>query len=101
MPSVGNQITTNISTREVQVSQKPISLTPAEYSLLVDMVRHEGGVLARSALMEKVSDSEHANAPRFAEIYTRRLRSKLESNSTKPRLIVPEQEVDNELAERS
>lgn len=88
--TIGNEITVNFATREVFVSGKRQNLTPTEFQLLSELVRNEGRVLTHSNLLEKVWGSEYADDPSFVKKYIYRLRSKIEPDTSNPKMIITE-----------
>ena len=87
--SIG-ELTINFSTHETFLSGRRVRLTPVEYSLLSELVRNEGRVLTHRVLMEKVWGSEYTDELSFIKKYIYRLRSKLESDASKPQMILSE-----------
>ena len=87
--SIG-ELTINFSTHETFLSGRRVRLTPVEYSLLSELVRNEGRVLTHRVIMEKVWGSEYADELSFIKKYIYRLRSKLESDASKPQMILTE-----------
>jgi len=87
--SIG-ELTINFATHEAFLSGRRVKLTPVEYNLLSELVRNEGRVLTHRVLMEKVWGSEYADECSFIKKYIYRLRSKLESDASKPQMILTE-----------
>jgi two-component system, OmpR family, KDP operon response regulator KdpE len=81
------QLTINFTSREVIRSGKLIKLPPTEYSLLAELVRNEGRVLTHRALLEKVWGTEAATDYGFIKKYISRLRSKIETDASKPQML--------------
>jgi two-component system KDP operon response regulator KdpE len=65
-------------------------LTPIEYHLLLELVRNNGRVLTHSNLVEKVWGSEDICDQSYVKKYIYRLRSKLENDAGKPRMLLTE-----------
>lgn len=95
--SIGNTLTINFATHEVVCSGKQVTLTPIEYDLLSELVRNEGNVLTHRALLEKVWSSEYADDFSFVKKYIYRLRSKLETDPSKPKMILTKRGVGYKL----
>jgi two-component system KDP operon response regulator KdpE len=91
--SVGSELAINFTTHEVFVSSKRISLTPTEYNLLSQLVRNQGKVLTHNMLLEKVWGSQYTNDPSLIKKYICRLRSKIESDASKPQMVLTERGV--------
>ncbi len=87
--SIG-ELTINFTTHEVFLSGRRVKLTPVEHNLLSELVRNEGRVLTHRFLMEKVWGSEYADEFSFIKKYIYRLRSKLESDASKPQMLLTE-----------
>jgi len=80
----------NTGTQEVFLSGKRVKLTPIEYQLLSELVRNDGRVLTHNVLLEKVWGFEYEKVDGFIKKYIYRLRSKLESDASKPQMILTE-----------
>jgi len=80
----------NSATQEVFLSGKRVKLTPIEYQLFSELVRNDGRVLTHNVLLEKVWGSEYEKVDGFIKKYIYRLRSKLESDASKPQMILTE-----------
>ena len=80
----------NFTTQEVFLSGKRVKLTPIEYHLLSELVRNDGRVLTHNILLEKVWGLEYEKVDGFVKKYIYRLRSKLESDTSKPQMILTE-----------
>jgi len=98
--SLGDGLTINFSTRELSVDGERVKLTPIEFNLLSQLVRNEGRVLTHHALLEKVWGSEYTNDPSFVKQYIHRLRSKLESGSGEPQILLTERGIGYKFTRR-
>jgi DNA-binding response OmpR family regulator len=69
----------NFSTREVELGEDRLRLSPTEYRLLYCLVRSEGRIVSKDTLIQKVWGPEHLGIGREEELrkYVYRLRSKL------------------------
>jgi two-component system response regulator MtrA len=63
--------------REVFVAEQPVSLTAAEYDLLVTLARRAGDAVTRSELAEHTLDHERNSMERTLDTHVSRLRKKL------------------------
>jgi len=88
--SIDEQLKINFDTRELLRSGKHIHLTPTEYNLLSTLVRNSGIVLSQRTLLEKVWGSNYTNDLSLLKKHIYRLRSKLEPEPSRPRIIVTE-----------
>jgi DNA-binding response OmpR family regulator len=74
---------------EVRREGKPMSLTPAEFRLLVALVQARGRVLTRQALLDSLYGASQGDAlERTIDVHIGRLRDKLGENTGAPRYIV-------------
>ena len=70
------------SAQQVWVEERPITLTPKEYSLLLCLVRNRGMVLSREQLLIKCWGYDYDGDSRAVDTHIRRLREKLGPAST-------------------
>jgi two-component system KDP operon response regulator KdpE len=88
--SVGGLIV-DLAQRVVRVNGAEIQLTPTEYDLLRALVLHAGKVLTHRQLVREVWGGAHyEDAQHLLRVNISNLRHKLESDPTRPRLIVTE-----------
>lgn len=64
-----------------------LGLTPTEFRLLLELVRHQGQVLTREILLDRVWGYDYLGESRVVDMAIKRLRSKVEENPTQPDLI--------------
>jgi two-component system, OmpR family, response regulator MprA len=76
-------LTCDVSTREVYRAGRPIPLTAREFDLLACFLRHPRQVLVREALLEKVWGYEFSGDTKVVDVYVGYLRQKL----GEPRLV--------------
>jgi len=62
---------------EVHVAGEPVSLTPTEYRLLLELAEHSGVVCSRERLLEEVWGYVWAGDTRLVDMHVRRLRAKI------------------------
>jgi DNA-binding response OmpR family regulator len=67
----------NTRTREAWTNNVLIELTAREYSLLEYLCGHEGAVISRAEIAEKVWDGRYDPCSNVIDVYVRRLRRKL------------------------
>ena len=65
-----------------------VHLTVTEYRLLCELASPPGRVLSRRALLERVWDRGFFGDERIVDVHVRRLRTKIESSSSSPDLVV-------------
>jgi len=67
----------------------PIPLTPIEFRLLAYLARHRGQVLSRAQIVEAVwGYSTDLDSEQTVNVHIRRLREKVEVDSSRPALIL-------------
>ena len=72
---------------EVRLRGEVLALSPLEYLLLVELVRHAGRVLPHQYLLERVWGADHARDVRYLKEFVGRLRRKLGDDAAHPRYI--------------
>jgi DNA-binding response OmpR family regulator len=85
--NAGN-LTINPSRREVTLGSKQIDLTAREFDLLDFFVRNPGRVFRRAELLDKVWGYGHEGYEHTVNSHINRLRAKIESDPSKPEMIV-------------
>jgi two-component system alkaline phosphatase synthesis response regulator PhoP len=63
--------------RKVWVKDKPIDLTAMEFDLLTSLAEHQGLVLSREQLLEKVWDQDYFGELRVVDVHVGHIRQKL------------------------
>lgn len=91
--SNNNVITTNtfkINTfgRKIEINNKNISLTAKEFDLLLLFVSNKEKVYSREELLEIIWGYEYFGDVRTVDVHVRRLREKIEENSSQPKHIL-------------
>lgn len=76
--------------QQVRVAGEIIRLTPTEYQLLAELVRHAGIVVPHQALLERVWGSAHSHDITYLKVFVRRLRRKLGDAADHPRYVQTE-----------
>lgn len=76
--------------REVTRDGAEVKLSPREYDLLREMVRHPDRVLTHRHLLRAVWGPAHEQDTQYLRVYVGQLRQKLERDPAEPRLIVTE-----------
>jgi len=90
LPFAGGDLTIDYATRIVTVRGKPVKLTPTEYKLLCALARYPNQVLSHPTLLVRVWGSEYRGESDFLKVYIKRLRDKIEEDSSSPRYILTE-----------
>jgi len=63
----------------------PLNLTPKEFDLLAELMRHKGAVLSRDLLLQRVWGFDFAGDTRTVDVHIRWLREKIENDPANPR----------------
>lgn len=73
--------------RRVRLAGAVLALTPKEYALLHELVRHPGRVLTHAHLLRKVWGPVHEHDTQYLRVFIRQLRDKLGDDPAGPRWI--------------
>ena len=98
LPALGEvfesgELRIDYASRHVTVKGRTVRLTPTEYSLLFHLTRNAGRVLPHQTLLAKVWGREYTDEIDYLKVYIRRLRQKLESDTSAIGTIVSERGV--------
>lgn len=74
----------------VAVDGQPVRLTPREFALLEQLMRHPGKVMTHTALLREVWGPAHQEDTHYLRIYIGQLRKKLGDDPAAPRFIANE-----------
>ena len=74
----------NRTTREVQVSDVPVHLTPSEFDLLALLMSTPGRVYPRLELLEALQGTTFEGVARTIDVHIRNLRTKIEPDPARP-----------------
>lgn len=67
--------------------ERELTLSPKEFDLLAELIRHKGMVLSRDLLLQRVWGFDFAGDTRTVDVHIRWLREKIEEDSANPRHI--------------
>ena len=81
-------LTVNLTRREVTLYDKPIPLKPKEYDLLEFFASHKGQMLSREFILERVWGWEFIGDSRTVDVHVRWLRQKIEADASNPIRII-------------
>lgn len=81
-------LTLDIQRREVLLDRQPLSMKPKEYELLLFLANHQGHVLSRDLILERVWGWSFTGASRTVDVHVRWLREKIEVDPANPRRII-------------
>ena len=85
---VFDDLTINISRREVSLKDVALAFKPQEYELMLYLAQHRGRALSREAILENVWGWEYTGDSRTVDVHVRWLREKIEIDPANPRRIV-------------
>lgn len=75
-------------THEAWIDDKPVALSPKEFSLLHFMARNKGQVFSRETLLDRVWGQDAYVSARTVDVHIRWLRERIEPDPSKPRRIL-------------
>lgn len=81
------ELRVDLEHRRVFVSGNEIHLTPIEYKLLAELVRHAGKVLTHRHLLREVWGKGYETESHYLRVHMGSLRRKIEENSSRPRYL--------------
>ncbi|HWV52812.1 response regulator [Pseudorhodoplanes sp.] len=93
-----DHLTIDFAARRVTAGGKRLSLTPKEYRLLQVLAQHAGKVVTHQTLLSEVWGQWHVHDTHYLRIFVRKLRQKIETDPTKPRILLTELGVGYRLA---
>ena len=77
----------NMTSRKAFLNEEELLLTPKEFSLLAELMRHQGAVLSRDLLLTRVWGYDYYGDNRTVDVHIRWLREKIESDPSSPERI--------------
>ncbi len=83
-----DNLTMDVTRREVLLNDQPLALKPREFELLLFLARHRGQVLSRDLILERVWGWEFSGGTRTVDVHVRWLREKIEADPNNPTRIV-------------
>lgn len=78
----------DITRREVRLDEKVLPLKPKEYELLTFLAQHQGQMLSREFILERVWGWDFVGDSRTVDVHVRWLREKIEQEPSEPVRIV-------------
>ena len=94
------EIFINLDKFEVRVRNKPIELTLREFEVLRYLASQPGQVVTREALLEKVWGYEYYGDIRTVDVTIRRIREKIEVDTSSPKLLITKRGVGYYISSR-
>jgi two-component system KDP operon response regulator KdpE len=95
------QLVVDLANRQVMVAGKEVSFTATEYNLLRLLVRHAGKVLTHRFLLREIWGPNSENQSHYLRVYVARLREKLETDPSRPVLLLTEPGIGYRLVEKN
>lgn len=84
------QLEVDLAARVVRQSGQEVKLTPIEYGLLRVLVIHGGKVLTHRQLLTEVWGPQAVEQTHYLRVHIAHLREKIETDPTRPKLVVTE-----------
>ena len=78
----------DITRREITVNGEVVAFKPKEYELLTFLAQHQGQVLSRKFILERVWGWDFIGDSRTVDVHVRWLREKIELDPANPRRII-------------
>lgn len=95
-----DELTIDLTRREVRRAGREVHLTPIEYKLLTLLARHAGKVLTHRQILKEVWGPAYGAQTHYVRVHMAELRKKVEVDPTRPRLIITEPGVGYRLRDR-
>lgn len=88
-PSIINSgdLTLDVESRGLKILDQEINLTSKEFDMLLLLVNNPGKVFSRDTLLTTIWGDEYPGDARTVDVHIRRLREKIEPNSSDPRYV--------------
>jgi two-component system, OmpR family, KDP operon response regulator KdpE len=80
----------DLDRRQVLINQTEVHLTPIEYKLLSALARSAGRVVTHQQLLKEVWGTRFGTQTQYLHVYMGQLRAKIETEPTRPRLLLTE-----------
>jgi DNA-binding response OmpR family regulator len=77
----------DLVSRRIFLDENELQLAPREFELLATLMRHQGAVLTRELLLNRVWGSDFIGDPRTVDVHIRWLREKIEEDASEPERI--------------
>ena len=74
----------------VRLRDAEVRLSPTEFAVLAQLIRHAGKVLTHRMLLQSIWGAEYGGEAEYLRVYINRLRQKLESDPANPRYLLTE-----------
>jgi two-component system response regulator VicR len=87
-PLVCGNLRLEPATRQLFLNEKEVNLTPTEGAIISHLMKNAGRVVTHSSLAESVWEDDYPDAANSLKVYIRRLREKLETDPSHPKIIL-------------
>ncbi|SRR5581483_6149280 len=84
---VAGPVHINLDSHVASIDDKPLTLTPVEFDLLVALVKSKGRVKSRDALLDEVRERNYEVFDRSIDVHIASLRKKLGDDALNPRFV--------------
>ncbi len=85
---VSGDLTLNLVSRRAFLRGQELTLSPKEFSLLAELMRHQGAVLSRDLLLTRIWGYDYYGDNRTVDVHVRWLREKIEADPAHPQRII-------------
>ncbi len=85
---VFENLTIDLSRREVRIDEKPVAMKPKEFELLLFLAQYHGQVMTREFILERVWGWDFIGDSRTVDVHIRWLREKIEVDPANPTRII-------------
>lgn len=87
---VGGDLFIDFERRRVSLKGENVALSPTEFAILKALAEADGKVLTHEALLKAIWGPMYGTERNYLHVYIRRLRHKIESDPSNPRLLITE-----------
>jgi DNA-binding response OmpR family regulator len=84
---VSGDLSLDLISRRAMLGDRELPLSPKEFSLLAELMRHRGAVLSRDLLLTRVWGFDYYGDARTVDVHIRWLREKIEADPSHPERI--------------
>ena len=84
----GGPVELDVDAHETRVRGEAVTLRPKEFDLLETLMRRKGRLVTRETLLSEVWGSSFYGDSRTLDVHVKRLRHKIEEDSSKPRHLI-------------
>jgi two-component system, OmpR family, KDP operon response regulator KdpE len=82
--------TVDLAARQVVRDGQPVRLTPTEWAILEQLVRHRGRLVSQQELLRSVWGPQYVEERHYLRVFLGQLRRKLEPDPSRPRYLITE-----------